>query len=202
MWRGGGSSLFYLLFFSFCRHFKYLVLMKLSLQIAVEELGSIFLFEPLRLFLCPPPPYLSHPLENSSSSQSSPPSPLFQGHRRLFFPVNLLPTSTTNSSSSNQFYTTFPFPGGSSFTPLSLPRSFKMMSPLLLSNNVTLQPKDQNLCFVNSGLQVLYANHEVRELLLAVEPDAFPSTWPVCKELCRLFTSQGRYEVSASDFRR
>ena len=172
--------------------------MKLSLQIAVEELGSIFLFEPLRLFL-------SHPLEKSSFSHNSPPFAPFQGHRRLFFPVNLLytiPTSTTNSSSSNQFHTTLPLPGGSSFTPLSLPRSFKRMSPLLLSNNVTLQPKDQNLCFVNSGLQVLYANPEVRELLLAVEPDAFPSTWPVCKELCRLFTSQGRYEVSASDFRR
>ena len=76
------------------------------------------------------------------------------------------------------------------------------MLPLLLSNNKTLKPKDQNLCFVNAGLQVLFANHEVRELLLAVEPDAFPSTWPVCKELCRLFTSQGKFEVSASAFRR
>jgi hypothetical protein len=76
------------------------------------------------------------------------------------------------------------------------------MFPLLLSNNVTLQPKDQNLCFVNAGLQVLYANHEVREFFLAVEADAFPSTWPVCKELCRLFTTQGKYEVSASAFRR
>jgi hypothetical protein len=76
------------------------------------------------------------------------------------------------------------------------------MSPLLLSNNKTLRPEDQNLCFVNAGLQALYANHDVREFLLAVEPDAFPYTWPVCKELCRLFTSQGKYEVSASDFRR
>ena len=76
------------------------------------------------------------------------------------------------------------------------------MAPLLLSNNKTRECKDQNLCFVNAGLQVLFANKDIREFFLSVEPDVFPSTWLICKELSRLFKSEGKYEVSASDFRR
>ena len=77
-----------------------------------------------------------------------------------------------------------------------------MTNQLVLSNNRTRLRKDQNLCFVNSTLQVLYRIQDVRELFQAVDPPAFPDTWPISKELCKLFQSAGNYEVSAAELRR
>ena len=76
------------------------------------------------------------------------------------------------------------------------------MPPLLLSNNLTPMHEDKNLCFANAGLQVLFAIQEIRDFFQAVDPDAFPSIWPISKELCRIFASDGKYEISASYFRR
>jgi hypothetical protein len=76
------------------------------------------------------------------------------------------------------------------------------MPPLLLSNNLTSLRKDKNLCFVNACLQVLFAIKEIREFFQAVDPEAFPTSWPVSKELCRIFASDGHYEISAANFRR
>ena len=76
------------------------------------------------------------------------------------------------------------------------------MPPLLLSNNLTALRKDKNLCFVNACLQVLFAIKEIREFFQAVDPEAFPTSWPVSKELCRIFASDGNYEISAANFRR
>ena len=77
-----------------------------------------------------------------------------------------------------------------------------MTNPLLLSNNRTRLRKDQNLCFVNATLQVLYRIQDVRELFQAVDPPAFPDNWPISKEICKLFQSAGKYEVSAAELRR
>ena len=77
-----------------------------------------------------------------------------------------------------------------------------MTNQLLLSNNRTMLRKDQNLCFVNSTLQVLYRIQDVRELFQAVDPPAFPDTWPMSKGLCKLFQFAGNYEVSAAELRR
>ena len=74
--------------------------------------------------------------------------------------------------------------------------------PLLLSNNLTRLRKDKNLCFVNSCLQVLFAIEEIRDFFQAVDAEDFPSSWPVSKELCRIFASDGNYEISAANFRR
>jgi ubiquitin C-terminal hydrolase len=41
--------------------------------------------------------------------------------------------------------------------------------PLILSNNKTRLRKDQNLCFVNATLQVLYSIEDVREIFTADE---------------------------------
>ena len=78
----------------------------------------------------------------------------------------------------------------------------KTMPPLLLSNNLTRLRKDKNLCFVNSCLQVLFAIEEIRDFFQAVDAEDFPSSWPVSKELCRIFASDGNYEISAANFRR
>jgi hypothetical protein len=76
------------------------------------------------------------------------------------------------------------------------------MPPLLLSNNLTPLRKDKNLCFVNACLQVLFAIKEIKEFFQAVDPEPFPTSWPVSKELCRIFASDGNYEISAANFRR
>ena len=76
------------------------------------------------------------------------------------------------------------------------------MLPLILSNNKTRLRKDNNLCFVNATLQVLYNIEEVRELFQAVHPSEFPDSWPISRELCRVFESSGTHEISASELRR
>jgi hypothetical protein len=76
------------------------------------------------------------------------------------------------------------------------------MLPLVLSNNKSRLNKDQNLCFVNSTLQVLYRIDELRDIYQAVDPSAFPDDWPISKELCRLFQSAGTVEISGSELRR
>ena len=78
----------------------------------------------------------------------------------------------------------------------------QMTNQLVLSNNRTRLRKDQNLCFVNSTLQVLYRIQDVRELFQSVDPPAFPDSWPLSKEVCKLFKSAGNYEVSAAELRR
>ena len=76
------------------------------------------------------------------------------------------------------------------------------MLPLILSNNKTRLRKDQNLCFVNATLQVLYSIEDVREIFTADDPSAFPPSWPLSKELSRIFHSAGTEEISASELRR
>ena len=76
------------------------------------------------------------------------------------------------------------------------------MLPLILSNNKTRLRKDQNLCFVNATLQVLYSIADVLEIFTAADPTAFPPSWPVSKELSRIFHSAGTEEISASELRR
>ena len=76
------------------------------------------------------------------------------------------------------------------------------MLPLVLSNNTTRLRKDQNLCFVNATLQVLYSIEDVRDIFTADVPSAFPSSWPISQEICRLFQSAGTHEISASVLRR
>ena len=76
------------------------------------------------------------------------------------------------------------------------------MLPLILSNNKTRLRKDQNLCFVNATLQVLYSIEDVREIFTADDPTAFPPSWPLSKELSRIFHSAGTQEISASELRR
>ena len=76
------------------------------------------------------------------------------------------------------------------------------MLPLILSNNKTRLRKDQNLCFVNATLQVLYSIEDVREIFTAADPTAFPPSWPLSKELSRIFHSAGTEEISASELRR
>ena len=75
------------------------------------------------------------------------------------------------------------------------------MLPLVLSNNKLRDSKERNLCFVNSALQVLYCIDDVREIFQSVDPSAFPESWPISKELCRLFQSAGTYEISAGELR-
>ena len=76
-----------------------------------------------------------------------------------------------------------------------------MILPLVLSNNKSRDSKERNLCFVNSALQVLYCIDDVREIFQSVDPSAFPESWPISKELCRLFQSAGTYEISAGELR-
>ena len=76
------------------------------------------------------------------------------------------------------------------------------MLPLILSNNKTRLRKDQNLCFVNATLQVLYSIEDVREIFTADDPSAFPPSWPLSRELSRIFHSAGTKEISASELRR
>jgi hypothetical protein len=76
------------------------------------------------------------------------------------------------------------------------------MLPLILSNNKTRLRKDQNLCFVNATLQVLYSIDDVRAIFTADDPSAFPPSWPLSKELSRIFHSAGTQEISASELRR
>ena len=76
-----------------------------------------------------------------------------------------------------------------------------MLHPLILSNNKSRLRKDQNLCFVNSTLQVLYSIDDFRLFFLSVEAP-FPASLPVCREIAKLFRSKGEYEVSASELRR
>jgi hypothetical protein len=76
-----------------------------------------------------------------------------------------------------------------------------MLHPLILSNNQTKLRKDQNLCFVNSTLQILYSIDEFRFFFLSAEA-GFPARFPLCAEIARLFSSRGQYEVSTSELRR
>ena len=77
-----------------------------------------------------------------------------------------------------------------------------MLHPLVLSNNKSRLRKDQNLCFVNSVLQLLYSIDEFRLFFLSVEAPGFSASFPVCREIAKLFSSKGEYEVSASELRR
>ena len=79
---------------------------------------------------------------------------------------------------------------------------FQEMLPLVLSNNKSRLRKDQNLCFVNSTLQVLYRIDDVRDIFQCVDPSEFPNSWPISKELCRIFHSAGTHEISAAELRR
>ena len=77
-----------------------------------------------------------------------------------------------------------------------------MLHPLILSNNKSRLRKDQNLCFVNSTLQVLYSIDDFRLFFQSEQAHGFPTSFPVCREIAKLFRSKGEYEVSASELRR
>jgi hypothetical protein len=112
--------------------------------------------------------------------------PFFGAYRRFFFP-----TTTSERWGKTDVML---------FTYINIYRS-RMLLPLILSNNQTRLRKDQNLCFVNSALQILHYIDDFRNFFLSAEA-GFPASFPLCAEIAKLFSSRGQYEVSASELRR
>ena len=152
---------------------------------------SLCLFEPLQLFLCLSHPYLLiFPIYRSAVFLYHPSPP-----KKLLLSRSGSQEGRLSCLSSSQ-------KNKDCFAHNKFELFLLTMPPLLLSNNLTSLRKDKNLCFVNACLQVLFAIKEIREFFQAVDPEAFPTSWPVSKELCRIFASDGHYEISAANFRR
>ena len=74
-------------------------------------------------------------------------------------------------------------------------------SPLKLVNNVGNDKDTWNLCFVNATVQTIYAITELRDYFKSLNYED-PVNLPICKEVTRIFKSEGKSLESTSRLRK
>ena len=80
----------------------------------------------------------------------------------------------------------------------SLAKKHTNMPPLLLLNGHTELRKDQNLCFVNASLQILYSIDFFREFFSKKALTDFTSNQKICRELWKIINSAKQVNTMAS----
>ena len=73
--------------------------------------------------------------------------------------------------------------------------------PLKLVNNVTNDKNTWNLCFVNATVQTIYAITELRDYFKSLNYED-PVNLPICREITRIFKSEGKSLESTSKLRK
>ena len=74
-------------------------------------------------------------------------------------------------------------------------------TPLKLLNNIRDDKSTWNLCFVNATIQTLYGITELRDYFKSLDYED-PVNQPICKEITRIFKSEGKSIESTSKLRK
>ena len=74
-------------------------------------------------------------------------------------------------------------------------------SPLKLANNLRNDKDTWNLCFVNATVQTIYGITELRDYFKSLNYED-PVNLPICREITRIFKSEGKSIESTSRLRK